>query len=60
MEKSNSKFYKICRLPQDHSLYNEDMKRHGEAINKDEFSYLDRSSSIKVFTAKYLSERGYC
>lgn len=39
MEKSNSKFYKVCRLPQDHSQHDDVMKRHWEAINNDEFYY---------------------
>lgn len=59
-EKSNSRFYKICNLPHDYPQYDEVMKRHSEAINKDEFYYVDPISSIEVFTAKYLSERGCC
>ncbi|HUC31799.1 MAG TPA: DUF5522 domain-containing protein [Ilumatobacteraceae bacterium] len=48
------------RYSVDHPGYSEGMRRHRAAVDRNEPSYRDPVSGLTVFTARFLSERGYC
>lgn len=52
--------YNISRLRKDFPLYKEIVKRHKEAIEKGEDTYIDPKTGYSVFTAEYLLRRGFC
>lgn len=51
---------KFCILRKDFPGYKEIMKRHTEAVNRDESFYVDPKTGSVVFTASYLYKRGSC
>jgi hypothetical protein len=40
--------------------YDEILRRHAEAVTKEEPMYIDPATGYLVFTARFLWERGYC
>ena len=48
------------RFSPKHRRYAEVMARHGAAVAAHIPAYLDPTSGLAVFTAKFLADRGYC
>lgn len=48
------------RLSTDHPRFDEIMRRHEEALAEGRPGYVDPATSLWVFTARYLWDRGTC
>jgi hypothetical protein len=48
------------RLPPDHPLYGEILRRHEAALAAGEAGYTDPQSELFVLTAAFLADRGTC
>ena len=54
------KNYPSVKVDKDSPYYNEIIKRHDEAIGKNDDVYIDPESGFTVLTAEFLLRRGYC
>ena len=50
----------LSRLPMDHPMRKEILVAHEAAMASGEPGYTDPGTSLFVFTAAYLADRGYC
>ncbi len=48
------------RLPPGHALRDLILERHAEALTQRHPNYADPFSGLRVFTAGFLAQRGYC
>lgn len=60
MNRRTETLARISRIGTDSPYYEEIIRRHKNAINKNENTYVDPVTEYDVFTSAYLLSRGYC